>query len=141
MKVRHIFDTGVAVILRRCHLGDRACVSNFAQAPTRRRGHCRGRPRRGFGQASETRKKHAEKWRPWRETPKIGEILASRAIECWPLVRPNILVIFTRGGRVRASVEANARKQRKITANGSLRCQGTLTNIRLIPDAITDIHD
>ena len=52
-KARYIFDTGSAVILRRCYLGDRACVSNFAHASTRRRGHSRGRPRRGSGQASE----------------------------------------------------------------------------------------
>ena len=30
------------------------------------------------------------------------------------------------GGRVRAAVEANARRQRKVTAKGSLRCQGPL---------------
>ena len=35
------------------------------------------------------------------------------------------------GGRVMAAVEANARRQRKITAKGSLRCQGLVTNIRI----------
>ena len=34
------------------------------------------------------------------------------------------------GGRVRAAFEANARRQRKITAKSRLRCQGPLTNIR-----------
>ena len=43
---------------------------------------------------SPTRKKRAEKWTPGRETPKIGQMLASRAIECWPLVHPNILFIL-----------------------------------------------
>ena len=33
------------------------------------------------------------------------------------------------GGRVRAAFEGNARRQRKITAKCSLRCQGPLTNI------------
>ena len=50
---RYIFYTGSAVTLRRCHLGNRAYVSNSAHATTRRRGHSRGRPRRGSGQASE----------------------------------------------------------------------------------------
>ena len=38
---------------------------------------------------SPTRKKRVEKWTPGRETPKIEEMLASRAIECWPLVPSN----------------------------------------------------
>ena len=37
------------------------------------------------------------------------------------------------GGRVRAAFEANARRQQKITAKGSLRCQGPLTNIPINP--------
>ena len=49
-----------------------------------------GRRARG----SPTRKKRAEKWTPGRETPNIGQMLASRAIECWPLVHPNILFIL-----------------------------------------------
>ena len=46
---------GAKVILRRCHTGDRACVSNFAHAPTRRCGHGRGRPRRS-GEREEARR-------------------------------------------------------------------------------------
>ena len=41
------------MIIRRCHLGDRACVSKLANATTRLRGYGRGRLRRGSGQASE----------------------------------------------------------------------------------------
>ena len=37
------------------------------------------------------------------------------------------------GGRLRATFEANARRQRKITAKGSLRCQGPPTNIPINP--------
>ena len=51
----------------------------------------------------------------------------------------NTIYTHTRGftcGRERAAVEANARRQRKTTTKGSLRCQGPRTNIRLIPDAI-----
>ena len=43
---------------------------------------------------SPRRKKRAEQCTPGRETPKIEDILASRAIECWSLVHPNILHIF-----------------------------------------------
>ena len=94
-----MFDMGSAVILTCCRLGDmdRACVSHFAQAPARLRGHGRRRPRRGSGQACErktTGKKHAEKWTPGQKTPKIGEMLVSRAIERLPLVHANILLIF-----------------------------------------------
>ena len=38
--------------------------------------------------------KRAEKGTPGRGMPKVGEMLASREIECWPLVHPNILLIF-----------------------------------------------
>ena len=37
------------------------------------------------------------------------------------------------GGRVRVAFEANARRQRTITAKGSLRCQGPLTHIPINP--------
>ena len=37
------------------------------------------------------------------------------------------------GGRVNAAVEANARKKRKTTAKGRLRCQGLLANIPINP--------
>ena len=37
------------------------------------------------------------------------------------------------GGRVKAAVEANPRKKRKITAKGSLPCRGPLTNIPINP--------
>ena len=38
----------------------RGCVSNFAQAPTKRRGRGRGRARRGSGQASERKPEEEE---------------------------------------------------------------------------------
>ena len=70
-----------AVIRRRCHLGDMACVSNFAHATARRRQHGRGRRRWASEAAasggpgrraagSTTRKKRTEKSTPWREKPK-----------------------------------------------------------------------
>ena len=77
------------MIRRPCHLGDRACVSNFAHATTRRRGHGRGRSRRGSGQASE--RKHDEE-----EALREVDTMARKAeIEKYsPLVHPNILLIF-----------------------------------------------
>ena len=84
IKARYIFETGSAVILRRYHLGDRGCVSNFAHAPTRRRGHRRGRPRPGpvrRARGSAPRSGH-----PGEKPRKSGK--------CWPIVHPNILRIF-----------------------------------------------
>ena len=50
------------LIINAFHLWERACVLNFAHAPTRRRGHGRGRPRRRSGQAGE-RKPHEDEAR------------------------------------------------------------------------------
>ena len=61
---QYIFDTGSDVILRRCHLGDRGCVSNFAHAPARRRGGgLGGRSQLGSGQASERKPDEEEECR------------------------------------------------------------------------------
>ena len=48
------------------------------------------RPARG----SATRRNLAEKWTTGRETSNIGEMLASRLIECLPLVHLNIVLIL-----------------------------------------------
>ena len=62
-------------------------------------------------------------------------MLVYRSTNTWYLVlyvRSSILCIYkgaSPGGRARAAVEANARKKREITAKGSLRYYGLLTNI------------
>ena len=75
------------MIRRRCHLGDRACVSNFALAASKGRGHGRGCRRRGSGQASERNYDEEEACREVNTLARKAEIA-----ECWALVHPNILV-------------------------------------------------
>ena len=81
-QARYIFDTGSAVILRQCHLGDKACFSNFAHAPTRRR----WRPPRGAFRSGER-----EEAGRGRSAPRSGHPGEKRrkSRKCWPLVQSN----------------------------------------------------
>ena len=58
---------------------------DFAHAATRRRGHGRGSPWRGSWEASERKHDEEEERR---------EVDTRRDGECWPLVHPNILLVF-----------------------------------------------
>ena len=70
------------MIYRRYHLGDRACVSNFADAPTRRRGHGRGRPRGGSGKASEKKPDEEEARREVDTRARIPENRGNAGLSC-----------------------------------------------------------
>ena len=84
--IRHgifLIDTGSAVIFRRCHLGEKACVSNFAHAPTRRRGNGRGRPRRGSGQANERKVDEEEARREVDTRARTAENRGNAYLSCY----------------------------------------------------------
>ena len=87
-----VFDTGSAVIdikavpFRRWGLRFKLCPRPHDNAGTAEAAAGGGPFRRPRG--SPSRKRRAEKWTLWRETPKDGEMLAYRAIECWPSEYP-----------------------------------------------------
>ena len=79
-----------ALIRRRCHLRDRACVSNSAHATTRRGGRGRGRHQRGSGQGRDRERRAEERTRADTLAKKAGEKMNAchACIECWPIVHP-----------------------------------------------------